>query len=1191
MAANKNLLVSLLITAKDQAGDVLDRLRGKLGELSGFVKGAAVGAFASLGAAIAASFAGGFNAAADFETVMARIRVAGVKSNEELAKLADAARKLGAETGVGAVPAAEALESLVKAGLSANEALNALPNIINLASGQMLGLSQTAELVVNTVNQFGLSFKDSQTIVDTFSAGANAATTSVEDLRQGLESAGLAARTAGLTLQQTIAVLNTLKQSGQGASEAGNALENMLNELGNASSPARQALLDVGVATGDFNAVVDLLAQGGPKATQVLNAFSDTARVAGGILANSLPFYQGQVRQLKDISVTAADGAKIMGGTYNESVKTLQASWSELWQTLAEPVIPKLTVAFQESTRFITENKQAISDWISTGLSPLTQAIDGYRLIWAAVSGDQEKVASIQADIAERTAAIGRALNGTSGEYQKNTQAVRDSAAASQAAATAGAQASSAIQGQAEQQAKLTAAVAGTSAAVATAKQAWEAARAEYVRALETGQNLEFHLGVMVERFDDYGRALREQARQQAAAADAGTEQTSVLDGLRDAYDRQIAELERLRQAKQAGQATDAQIVDATLKVRRALDDYTAAAVLQSQATERLNQQRAAGLATSDALTEKAAAEKQALLELAQLRQDDQAIAVARLGVAEQELQRTREKVGAAQLEAAGLTELLAKKEAEYALTVASNPAQQLELDLLRQQIAQKTAQAGAIAALLPVMEEERALAERQAGPIGQLSRLYGDLTAEHQRAAAAAADYYETQLREIDGSIRVAAAKGDEVEVARLKAEQVQIEIDQADALAAAKQQEAIDAQNAVAAKQLELAADGELSAADQQQIADLQAVADAKQQAAQQALDHVNALRDEASAARETASVLEDATQRAIRMDKEAAAASKERADNAKAAGDFFGGYLTMWSKYLEGFSAKAREAFDGYKAGTDLAEAGTEELTAALERSEDAQAKLRDTINGGLAFGLGQWVAAVANNARDIEQAFLSQRLQVQRAIDTLTEYNRTGVLTGSVQQAMIQNAGDLSAQFGLLDEQDLDKLRSALDSANAKLAEMQALTQDAKDRLAELNAELLEAQGQDAKAAQLRQQLDYQQQLAEIEASRAEAAAAGNRELVAIYDQQIAKLEEINRVKLANLAADAKAAATSGASNTTTTGGGTSTQGGRTTVDRGVSNTFNIQVDGSDLLSEETVRTKIVPILDRVTRLRA
>lgn len=118
----------------------------------------------------------------------------------------------------------------------------------------------------------------------------------------------------------------------------------------------------------------------------------------------------------------------------------------------------------------------------------------------------------------------------------------------------------------------------------------------------------------------------------------------------------------------------------------------------------------------------------------------------------------------------------------------------------------------------------------------------------------------------------------------------------------------------------------------------------------------------------------------------------------------------------------------------------------------------------------------------------------------------------------------------AEDGLkyLDQEHLDNLRAAIEAANNKLREMQEETQSAQDRLAELNAELLEAQGADEKAKLLRQQLDYQQALAEIEKQRNDADLAGNRDLIAILDQQKTVLDQINKTKVANIQADAAAA---------------------------------------------------------------
>jgi hypothetical protein len=99
-----------------------------------------------------------------------------------------------------------------------------------------------------------------------------------------------------------------------------------------------------------------------------------------------------------------------------------------------------------------------------------------------------------------------------------------------------------------------------------------------------------------------------------------------------------------------------------------------------------------------------------------------------------------------------------------------------------------------------------------------------------------------------------------------------------------------------------------------------------------------------------------------------------------------------------------------------------------------------------------------------------------------------------------------------------------LRGALDSANDKLREMQQIAEDARVKLAEMNADLLEAKGEDKKAELLRQQIDYQTDLASIEKQRQEAEAAGNQEAVAILNEQMDVLNQINQIKTASIEAD-------------------------------------------------------------------
>ena len=254
----------------------------------------------------------------------------------------------------------------------------------------------------------------------------------------------------------------------------------------------------------------------------------------------------------------------------------------------------------------------------------------------------------------------------------------------------------------------------------------------------------------------------------------------------------------------------------------------------------------------------------------------------------------------------------------------------------------------------------------------------------------------------------------------------------------------------------------------------------------------------------------------------DSEIAAAAANHAEQIKKMGELTSSVLTGWAMRLQELSPAARTAFDGFVQGTNLATGSLQDMNAQIDKNMDLQGEIASAMTGGI---IG-WMNSVAAKAIEIEQAFLSQRIAILGATDTLDEYAKTGELTATVQQAMNRAASDLGQGLHLVGDEDLSGLRRALDSANDKLNEMKGITQDASDRLAELNAELLEAQGADDKAAILRQQLDYQQQLADIETQRAVAEAAGNRELLSILDRQREVLERINEAKLAGIATDAQ-----------------------------------------------------------------
>src|SRR5574344_2385962 len=91
----------------------------------------------------------------------------------ELQSLTDAAKNAGATTKYTASQAADALFNLAQAGMSAEQATQALGGVLSLAQASGAGLAESAESVASSLSQFGLQASDSARIATVFAAGSN----------------------------------------------------------------------------------------------------------------------------------------------------------------------------------------------------------------------------------------------------------------------------------------------------------------------------------------------------------------------------------------------------------------------------------------------------------------------------------------------------------------------------------------------------------------------------------------------------------------------------------------------------------------------------------------------------------------------------------------------------------------------------------------------------------------------------------------------------------------------------------------------------------------------------------------------------------------------------------------------------------------------------------------------------------
>lgn len=219
-----------------------------------------------MGAAVTVGVGAAVKRFADFDQAMSNVAASGDDARQNIDALRSAALEAGATTSFSATEAANAVEELAKAGLSAKDILSGgLDGALALAASDNLKLADAASYTATAMNQFKLRGQDATHVADLLAAGAGKAMGGVDDMGQALNQAGLVASGMGLSIEETTGSLAAFAQQGLLGSDAGTSFKTMLQALANPSKESRQLMDELGIsaydASGNFVGMADLAGQ------------------------------------------------------------------------------------------------------------------------------------------------------------------------------------------------------------------------------------------------------------------------------------------------------------------------------------------------------------------------------------------------------------------------------------------------------------------------------------------------------------------------------------------------------------------------------------------------------------------------------------------------------------------------------------------------------------------------------------------------------------------------------------------------------------------------------------------------------------------------------------------------------------------------------------------------------------------
>lgn len=242
-------------------GQARNAIQGQIATLFG-LRGAALSAEGAFLAAAAGVIAvtKALQASAQFESQLNVFAVTAGATADEMERVRDVSSALGKDItlpGVGAQDAAEALTLLSKAGLGVQDSIDGARGVLQLATAAGIENAEATELAASALNAFGLAGDQAVRVADVLANAANAAQGSIVDIGVALQQSSAVARQAGLSLEQTTAVLTLFARAGLRGSDAGTSFRTALIRLINPTKKAQSQIdklgLSVRTSTGAIN--------------------------------------------------------------------------------------------------------------------------------------------------------------------------------------------------------------------------------------------------------------------------------------------------------------------------------------------------------------------------------------------------------------------------------------------------------------------------------------------------------------------------------------------------------------------------------------------------------------------------------------------------------------------------------------------------------------------------------------------------------------------------------------------------------------------------------------------------------------------------------------------------------------------------------------------------------------------------
>lgn len=279
-----------------------------------------------------------------FEQQMAELKAVSGASANEMERLSDNAKKLGATTIFTAKEVGALQTEFARLGFSAAEIEKVTEATLYLAQASGEDLARSAEIAGATIRAFGLDASDTTHVADVMAESFNKSALDLATFADSMKYVGPVAAAAGISLEETSAMLAVLSNAGIKGSMAGTSLRKIIGDLAAGSEPLTEKLKQLsasGITFSDANEEV-----------------GRTAQSALLVLTKGAAQIDPLTQSFQNADGAAKAMAETMGATAQGAFKNLQSAFEGLMisvgEIIAVALIPFVN-ALTSVLRYLTE--------------------------------------------------------------------------------------------------------------------------------------------------------------------------------------------------------------------------------------------------------------------------------------------------------------------------------------------------------------------------------------------------------------------------------------------------------------------------------------------------------------------------------------------------------------------------------------------------------------------------------------------------------------------------------------------------------------------------------------------------------------------------------------------------------------------------------------------------------------------